>query len=251
LFAVKKSVSNFQQNVENVCKILKDLRTQTNTLLKMKLEINDEDDLEDVLDFLVNDFEDIEAEVDMVMEMMEETDQFVSSHQDNVRNELMKMGLLIEILAVSLAFGAVIGGIFGMNLKNHMEGSNHAFMILLGAMLVMMATIFGGFIMKYYYLKRDTSKAQSFSVLKNFFKCVDDLEFQDFPKFINKDDFVGAVKKITKINITDREADFLFQMVDQNDDGLIDTETELVLGGINHERKLGSCKKKDHSLLQF
>ena len=82
MFAVKKSVSNFQQNVENVCKILKDLRTQTNTLLKMKLEINDEDDLEDVLDFLVNDFEDIEAEVDMVMEMMEETDQFVSSHQE-------------------------------------------------------------------------------------------------------------------------------------------------------------------------
>ena len=75
-------MSNFQQNVENVCKILKDLRTQTNILLKMKLEINDEDDLEDVLDFLVNDFEDIEAEVDMVMEMMEETDQFVSSHQE-------------------------------------------------------------------------------------------------------------------------------------------------------------------------
>ena len=102
-----------------------------------------------------------------------------------MRNELMKMGLLIEILAVSLAFGAVIGGIFGMNLKNHMEGSNHAFMILLGAMLVMMATIFGGFIMKYYYLKRDTSKAQSFSVLKNFFKCVDDLEFQECRNYLN------------------------------------------------------------------
>ena len=161
----------------------------------------------------------------------------MSSHQDNVRNELMKMGLLIEILAVSLAFGAVVGGIFGMNLRNHLEDKEYAFMSLLGAMFVMMATIFGGFIMKYYYLKRDTSKAQSFNVLKNFFKCVDDLEFQHFPKFITKDDFISAVKKITKLHITDKEADFLFQMVDRNDDGLIDTETELVLGEMGLEFK--------------
>ena len=78
----------------------------------------DIDDLEQILDFFVADIEEIEAKVHMVVELMEDTDSFVSAHQDNVRNELMKMGLVIDILAVTLGFGAVVGGIFCMNLKN-------------------------------------------------------------------------------------------------------------------------------------
>ena len=233
LLAVKKSVVQFQQDVEIVHKALKDLSTELDTLNTMKLMTNtdDTDDLEEFLDFLLSDIEEIEGDVSMVIEMMDETDQFVSSHQDNVRNELMKLSLVMEMIAVALAFGAVIGGIMGMNVKNHYEESNWAFMIVCIGMFVLMFLIIGGFYIKYYYLKRDTSKAQSFNVLQNFFKCIDDLEFFKFEKLISKDDFIDAVKKVTKMPIADKEADFLFQLLDCDGDGVIDTEKELVLGG--------------------
>ena len=107
-----------------------------------------------------------------------------------------------------------------------------------------MFAICSGFAIKFFTMRRDTRSAQSFSVLRNFFKCVDDLEFQDFPKLINKSDFAEAIKKILKMNVHDRELDFLFQMVDQDDDGVIDTETEWAVGKTSMNRRLRRVQKK-------
>ena len=41
-------------------------------------------------------------------------------------------------------------------------------------------------IIRYYQLKADTSSAQSFTLLKNFFTYVDDLEYHVFNKRIEK-----------------------------------------------------------------
>lgn len=121
---------------------------------------------------------------------------FVSTHQDNVRNELMKMGLIIDILAVTMGFGAVVGGIFGMNLENHIENSSTAFTYVVVGMILFMLFMFGGFILKYYLLKQDTSKAQSYNVLRNFFRYAELLEFQKFPdKNIKKQDFIDSVSR--------------------------------------------------------
>ena len=228
LFAVKKGVNQFQLDVDNVSKKLKEFREDTAVLTKMKLNIQGEE-WEEALDFLISDIEDIAENVNMIIETIEETDQFVNSHQDNVRNELMKMNLSISILALTLGFGAFIGGIFGMNVTNSLETDPHAFMIIVLVLAVVMVAICAAFTIKYVMMKRDTSDAQSFSVLKNFFKCVDDLEFQDFPKLLKKSDFAEAVKRMTKMNVNEKEVDFLFQMVDNNGDGVIDTETELAV----------------------
>ena len=58
----------------------------------------------------------------------------------------MKVGLVIEILAVTLAFGAVVGGVFGMNLVNNLEQSPLAFTFILVGMCLLMVFIFGGFL---------------------------------------------------------------------------------------------------------
>ena len=42
------------------------------------------------------------------------------------------------------------------------------------------------FLSRYYQLKADTSSAQSFTLLKNFFTYVDDLEYHVFNKRIEK-----------------------------------------------------------------
>ena len=66
---------------------------------------------------------------------------------------------------------------------------------------------------RYYQLKADTSSAQSFTLLKNFFTYVDDLEYHVFNKRIEKGEFKEAVEKITGLKITDRESEYLFKVV--------------------------------------
>ena len=44
-----------------------------------------------------------------------------------------------------------------------------------------------------------------------------------------KGEFKQAVEKITDLKITDRESEFLFKMMDANQDGIIDAENELNL----------------------
>ena len=230
LFAVKKSIILFQQTVENITKILKDLGKEYDTLIDMQIGLKDIDDIEDTLDHLIADIEDIGDKVNKILEGMEEIAQFVSSHQDNVRNELMSMTLIIELLGMTLGFGAFVGGVFGMNLTNGYEEKDapYPFLVVNAILFFIMFVIFVGFRFRFELMKRDTKNANSFNVLKNFFNCVDDLEFQDLPNFINRTDFTEAVKRLTGMkNVNEREVDFLFQMVDRNDDGLIDREDEL------------------------
>ena len=87
LLALKKSLSPFQQSVENVSKVLKHWRLEKENIENFNFcnQSIGSDDLEHILDFFIADIEEIEGEVHMVDEMMEDTDQFVSAHQDNVR----------------------------------------------------------------------------------------------------------------------------------------------------------------------
>eukprot|EP00092_Neocalanus_flemingeri_P055839 GFUD01066089.1.p1 GENE.GFUD01066089.1~~GFUD01066089.1.p1 ORF type:complete len:104 (+),score=40.90 GFUD01066089.1:23-313(+) len=75
-------------------------------------------------------------------------------------------------------------------------------------------------------LKADTSSAQRFTLLKSFFTYVDDLEYHVLSKKIEKPEFKVAVEQVTGLNISEKESEFLFQMVDTNKDGFFDLEGE-------------------------
>ena len=83
-----------------------------------------------------------------------------------------------------------------------------------------MILLFAGFTTKYYQLKADTSSAQSFTLLKNFFAYVDDLEYNVFNKEVAKTEFKETVEKITGLKISDKESEYLQKMVDVNRNGL-------------------------------
>ena len=67
------------------------------------------------------DLEEIVTETKIFNDMIEDTDQFISAHLDSVRNEIIKLSLFIEVGALIMASGAVVSGIFGMNLLNKIE----------------------------------------------------------------------------------------------------------------------------------
>ena len=189
---------------------------------------NDKEDIELLLSSVSADLDEIETEIKIFIDMIEDTDQFISAHLDSVRNEIIKLSLFIEVGALIMASGAVVSGIFGMNLLNKIEEHEHGFMLVCMGILIMMACFFAGFYQKYYQLRADTSSAHSFTLLKNFFTYVDDLEYHVFnKKTLTAKEFKEAIEKITKLKISDKEAEYLFTMFDANRDGFIDIEGEL------------------------
>ena len=188
----------------------------------------DHEEIQQLFEAHLADLEDIVTETKIFNDMIEDTDQFISAHLDSVRNEIIKLSLFIEIGALIMASGAVVSGIFGMNLLNKIENYEHGFMLVCIGILAMMIIFSGGFYQKYSQMRADTSSAHSFTLLKNFFTYVDDLEYYVFnKKTLIAKEFKEAIEKITKLKISDKEAEYLFTMFDANRDGFIDIEGEL------------------------
>ena len=197
-------------------------------LTKPKGNSEEHEEIKQLIEAHAADLEEIVTETKIFNDMIEDTDQFISAHLDSVRNEIIKLSLFIEVGALIMASGAVVSGIFGMNLLNKIEEHEYGFMLVCLGILLMMIGFFAGFYQKYCQLRADTSSAHSFTLLKNFFTYVDDLEYYVFnKKTLTAKEFKEAIEKITKLKISDKEAEYLFTMFDANRDGFIDIEGEL------------------------
>ena len=192
-------------------------------------DLSDHQELELLLESYFADLEEIEAEIKTFKEMIEDTNQFISAHLDSVRNKMIRMSLFMEMGALALGSGAVVGGIFGMNLTHGLEEHPSAFLVTLGGISVVMTGIVVSFSRNYNKLKVDTTSAQSFLALKNFFIYVDDLEFIVKKQQLDRREFKSALNKLTGLRVTDEESDFIFTMFDSNKDGYLHAEDELNL----------------------
>ena len=90
---------------------------------------NEKEDIELLLSSVAADLDEIETDIKIFIDMIEDTDQFISAHLDSVRNEIIKMSLFIEVGGLIMGVGAVVSGIFGMNLKNALEDHSYAFIL--------------------------------------------------------------------------------------------------------------------------
>ena len=87
------------------------------------------EEIKQLFDAHAADLEEIVTETKIFNDMIEDTDQFISAHLDSVRNEIIKLSLFIEIGGLIMGVGAVVSGIFGMNLKNTLEDHPYAFIL--------------------------------------------------------------------------------------------------------------------------
>ena len=105
-------------------KVLRNLLGDNEAMLSLYLTRKQQGRVEEV-ELLLNsyaaDLDDIDTEVKILIDVIEDTDQFISAHMDSVRNEIIKMSLFTEVGGVIMGFGAVVSGIFGMNLDNKMD----------------------------------------------------------------------------------------------------------------------------------
>ena len=109
---------------------MRNLLTDDEDMMNMSLtNENEKEDIELLLSSVAADLDEIETEIKIFIDMIEDTDQFISAHLDSVRNEIIKLSLFIEIGGLIMGVGAVVSGIFGMNLHNTLEEHPYAFML--------------------------------------------------------------------------------------------------------------------------
>jgi len=135
LLAVKKSLAEFEQNVEHVMKVIRNLLGDDGDMLSLYLtkpdrQEGEQEEVELLLSSYSADLDEIETEIKIFIDMIEDTDQFISAHLDSVRNEIIKMSLFIEVGGLVMGFGAVVSGIFGMNLNNKIEVPSLLYLVL-------------------------------------------------------------------------------------------------------------------------
>lgn len=221
LLAVKKSLAEFELQVEHVMKVIRSLLADDADMLSLYLSRphvveGDQEEVELLLSSYLGDLDEVETEIKMFIDMIEDTDQFISAHLDSARNEIIKLSLFIEVGGLVLAFGGVVSGLFGMNLSNKMEDNPWAFLLVCSCIFVGMIIVSIGFTTKYRKLNADKSCAQNFTALKNFFTYVADFDNDVLSKKTEKCEFKEAVEKLTGLKITDRESEYLFKMVNAN-----------------------------------
>ena len=95
-------------------KVIRNLLNDDEDMTSLSLNLGEKEDIELLLSSVAADLDEIETEIKIFIDMIEDTDQFISAHLDSVRNEIIKMSLFIEVGGLIMGVGAVVSGIFGM-----------------------------------------------------------------------------------------------------------------------------------------
>jgi len=237
LLAFRKSLGEFELNVHQVQSAVDDLLKNDEDLVALYLtasqrQQHEHSNVERLLEAYAQDLGEIMSEIRSLKSAVDETNQFIDTHLSSVRNRMIRMGLFMDMGTLSLASGAFMAGVFGMNLLHGIEEHPHAFLLVSGSMVTFMLTLLGGVLRKYYHVVGDTREAHSFKALKNFFRYVDELEMIVDEK--GKDSFTPVefkevLNRLTGTKVTDEEAEFIFNMFDSDKDGVLQ-RNEIQLG---------------------
>ena len=112
----------------------------------------DHEEVEFLLEAYVADLAEIEREATGMIAQIEDSMEVISLHLNSQRNRIIKLSLIMEMLAVTAGVGAVIGGIFGMNLKNGLEDHWSAFYLVTGVTTIIMCCILVGLLIRSHQL---------------------------------------------------------------------------------------------------
>ena len=75
---------------------------------------------------------------------IQSTEDAVSMKLDTIRNRLLYINTFVSLVSASIAASSLVGSIFGMNLINHLEDSNTAFMqVVIGTVISGLCILFG------------------------------------------------------------------------------------------------------------
>ncbi|KAK7676354.1 hypothetical protein QCA50_011767 [Cerrena zonata] len=131
-----RRLASFQNRAKLVEEALEEVLEQDDDLSNMYLTdkkngspraTHDHDELEVLLESFSKQVEEIRNEAENFQSNVQSTQEIVELILDSNRNALLALDLKVSILTMGIGVGTLLAGLFGMNLKSHMEDADYAF----------------------------------------------------------------------------------------------------------------------------
>ncbi|KAG6896590.1 hypothetical protein C0992_007295 [Termitomyces sp. T32_za158] len=108
-------------------------------------ELQDHEELEVLLESFTKQVEEVVNEAENIQSNVQSTQEIVELILDSNRNALLALDLQVSIVTMGVGTGALIGGLFGMNLTSHFEDHAYAFYVMSGgsAVLALIVALMG------------------------------------------------------------------------------------------------------------
>ncbi|KAJ7868598.1 cora-domain-containing protein [Mycena olivaceomarginata] len=136
LLHYSRRLASFQNRAKLVEEALEEVLGQDDDLTAMYLtdkkiniirELDDHEDLEVLLESFSKQVEEIVNEAENIETNVQSTQEIVELILDSNRNSLLALDLKVSIITMGIGSGAMVAGLFGMNLLSHVETHPWAF----------------------------------------------------------------------------------------------------------------------------
>ncbi|KAJ6469386.1 magnesium transporter [Mycena sanguinolenta] len=150
LLHYSRRLASFQNRAKLIEEALEEVLGQDDDLTAMYLtdkkndivrELNDHEDLEVLLESFSKQAEEIVNEAENIETNVQSTQEIVELILDSNRNALLALDLKVSIITMGIGSGAMVAGLFGMNLMSHVETHPWAFYGMTGFATALVAVV--------------------------------------------------------------------------------------------------------------
>ena len=153
---IQNDLIKFKIKVDDIYKVLLELISSDEDMININLsrknnDISNHHDVEILLENYEDYLKEILNEINGILKEIEIYQSSVSLKLADNRNKLAVLSIKIGLFSISLSFGSIITGIFGMNLKSKLENSNNAFIITI--LIIIFLIVIIGYLLNNYWLQ--------------------------------------------------------------------------------------------------
>ncbi|TFK70819.1 Mg2+ transporter protein cora-like protein [Pluteus cervinus] len=139
LLHYSRRLATFKNRTDLVQEALEEVLGQDEDLIAMYLtdkrngvihDLHEHDELEILLESFSKQVEEIVNEAENIESNVQSTQEIVELILDSNRNALLALDLKVSIATLGIGTGALVAGLFGMNLSSHMEEHPYAFYVM-------------------------------------------------------------------------------------------------------------------------
>ncbi|KAL6301437.1 hypothetical protein BKA93DRAFT_797437 [Sparassis latifolia] len=148
LLHYSRRLAGFQNRAKLVQEALEEVLEQDEDLAAMYLtgkqndidrNPDDHEELEVLLESFAKQVEEIVNEAENMQSNVQSTQEIVELLLDSNRNALLTLDLKVSILTMGVGIGTLVAGLFGMNLRSHLEDNEYAFAVMSGFSIIVAA----------------------------------------------------------------------------------------------------------------
>ena len=146
LLVLKKKIGKIENQMEHIQDVLQEALEEENIpelCLKSDPQDQDLEQVESVIESLYEQAEMLNENIDELNENLDDSQEILLLKIANKRNTIIKFDLIVSFVAAVFGFLAVVVGLYGMNLKNHMETDETAFYYVLGGLVLVLLLAIG------------------------------------------------------------------------------------------------------------